>query len=44
MPSITACHLYRVFAYGREPQLFTLQSSLRKTCLLEPIQYRAEVA
>ena len=37
-------HLYRVFAFAREPQLFTLQGSLRKTCLLEPIQYRAEVA
>ena len=37
-------HLYRVFAFGRAPQLFTLQGSLKKTCLLEPIQYRAEVA
>lgn len=37
-------HLYRVFAFDRKPQLFTLQGSLRKTCLLEPLQYRAEVA
>lgn len=37
-------HLYRVFAFDRKPQLFTLQGSLKKTCLLEPIQYRAEVA
>lgn len=37
-------HLYRVFAFDRKPQLFTLQGSLRRTCLLEPIQYRAEVA
>lgn len=40
----TRYHLYRVFAFGRAPQLFTLQGSLRATCLLEPTQYRAEVA
>jgi hypothetical protein len=37
-------HLYRVFAFDRKPQLFTLPGSLRTTCLLEPMQYRAEVA
>lgn len=40
----TAYHLYRVYSFDREPRLFTLQGSLRKTCLLEPTQYRAEVA
>lgn len=40
----TRYHLYRVFAFGRAPQLFTLRGSLRATCLLEPMQYRAEVA
>ncbi len=33
-----------VARFDRTPQLFTLQGSLRQTCLLECIQYRAEVA
>ncbi|MHB1312881.1 MAG: protein NO VEIN domain-containing protein [Gemmatimonadaceae bacterium] len=37
-------HLYRVFGFGRQPRLFTLQGSLLETCILDPIQFRAEVA
>lgn len=37
-------HLYRVFAFGRQPQLFTLKGSIRETCVLDPLLFRAEVA
>ena len=37
-------HLYRVFGFGKQPRLFTLQGSLRETCILDPIQFKAEVA
>jgi hypothetical protein len=35
--------LYRVFDFGRGPRVFVLKGSLRKTCQLEPTQYRASL-
>jgi hypothetical protein len=34
-------HLYRVFDFARRPRLYVLSGALSKTCLLDPIQYRA---
>ena len=36
-------NLYRVFRYGHEAQLFVLEGSLRNSCILNPIQYRASL-
>ena len=33
--------LYRLFNFAREPKLFVLPGSLRKTCSLDPMQYSA---
>jgi hypothetical protein len=35
--------LYRVFDFASEPQPFVLPGSLRSTCRLDPVQYRAAV-
>jgi Domain of unknown function (DUF3883) len=34
-------HLYRLFKFNREPKLFILPGSLRKTCRLDPVQFSA---
>lgn len=34
-------HLYRVFDFAVEPRLFVLPGSLRATCRLDPVQFRA---
>ncbi len=36
--------LYRVFKFRDEPKVYTLGGSLRQSCALEPVQYRASVA
>lgn len=36
-------HLYRVFRFTRNPQLFVLKGSLRETVVLDPIAYRASL-
>lgn len=37
-------HLYRLFRFERDPQLFVLKGSLSRNLLLTPTEYRAEVA
>lgn len=34
-------HLYRLFKFGKDPKLFILPGSLRKTCRLTPAQFSA---
>jgi hypothetical protein len=34
-------HVYRLFDFSRSPRLFMLNGSLRSTCNLEAVQYRA---
>jgi hypothetical protein len=34
-------HLYRLFKFDKEPKLFILPGSLRKTCRLDPVQFSA---
>ncbi len=34
-------HLYRLFHFGSAERIFTLKGSLRDTCNLEPVQFRA---
>jgi hypothetical protein len=36
-------HLYRVFDIGRTPRVYILTGSLRSTCRLEPMLYRATI-
>jgi hypothetical protein len=36
-------HLYRVFRYGRDTRMYTLQGALSSVCRLEPAQYSARV-
>jgi hypothetical protein len=36
-----AFHLYRLFHFGTGERIFTLKGSLRDTCNLEPVQFRA---
>jgi hypothetical protein len=36
-------HLYRVFKYRDSPHIFALQGSLRQTCVLDAVQYRASL-
>ena len=36
-------HLYRVFDFARTPRLYVLQGSLRVTCRLDAVQYRAMI-
>ncbi len=36
-------HLYRVFDFARTPRLFVLRGSLRVTCRLEAVQFRATI-
>lgn len=36
-------HLYRVFAFGRDPKVFVLKGALSQTCRLKPAVYRAVV-
>lgn len=35
--------LYRVFKFRESPKVFTLGGSLRQSCALDPVQYRASV-
>lgn len=37
-------HLYRLFRFSRNPQLFILQGALADTCRLTPTEYRGQVA
>jgi hypothetical protein len=34
-------HLYRLFSFLKQPQLFVLDGSLRDTCVLDPMQFSA---
>ncbi len=34
-------HLYRLFHFGSAERIFTLKGSLRDTCNLEPVKFRA---
>jgi hypothetical protein len=36
-------HLYRVFKFRESPRVFVLTGSLRDSCRLDPVQYRAAV-
>jgi hypothetical protein len=36
-------HLYRLFAFGRDPRVYMLQGALSAVCRLEPSQYSARV-
>lgn len=36
-------HLYRVFDYKDTPRIFTLQGSIRESCVLDAVQFRARV-
>lgn len=36
-------HLFRVFDFARQPRAYILTGSLRTTCTLEPIQFRATI-
>lgn len=36
--------LYRLFKFRAEPKVFVLPGSLRQTCALEPVQFRATLA
>lgn len=36
-------HVYRVFKFRKVPKLFMIHGSLKKTCLLNVVQYRAEL-
>lgn len=37
-------HLYRIFGFRASPKVFVLQGSLRKTCDIEPILFRASLS
>jgi hypothetical protein len=42
--SSSACfHLYRVFKFRKSPKLFSLRGSLRQTCDLDAVEYRASL-
>jgi hypothetical protein len=36
-------HLYRVFDFAADPRLYVLPGSLRATCRLDPVQFRAAI-
>jgi hypothetical protein len=36
-------HLYRVFKFREAPRVFALQGSLRESCVLDAVQYRASL-
>jgi hypothetical protein len=37
-------HLYRVFKFRQAPRIFVLPGSLKQSCTLDPVQFRASVA
>lgn len=37
-------YLYRLFAFRKDPRLFTLHGRIDRTCTLDPVQYAARVA
>lgn len=39
----SAYRLYRVFDFSREPRIYELAGALRRSCRLEPTQFRAQV-
>ena len=41
--SAAAFHLYRLFKFRDSPKVFALRGSLRQTCGLDPVQYRANL-
>lgn len=36
-------HLYRIYDFRREPQMFSVPGSVAVTCLLDPISFRASI-
>jgi hypothetical protein len=36
-------HLYRVFSFSEKPRIFVLPGSLKQSCVLDPVEYRATV-
>lgn len=42
--SLPTFQLYRVFKFRREPRIFVLPGSLRQSCTLDPVQFRASLA
>jgi hypothetical protein len=36
-------HLYRVFKFRETPRIFSLPGSLRESCTLDPVQFRASL-
>jgi hypothetical protein len=38
-----AYHLYRVYKFRESPRIFSLQGSLRQSCVLDPVQFRASL-
>jgi hypothetical protein len=38
---VFACQLYRLYAFDSKPRFFRLSGSLRRTCLLDAIQFSA---
>ncbi len=41
--SLPSFHLYRVFKFREEPKIFTLSGSLKESCILDPVQFRASI-
>ena len=39
-----AFHLYRLFRFRTDPKVFILPGSLRSTCRLDPVEYRASLS
>ena len=35
--------LYRVFKFRELPRVFVLEGSLRQSCVLDPVQFRAQL-
>lgn len=41
--SLPTFQLYRVFKFRKQPKIFTLAGSLRHTCILDPVEFRASL-
>jgi len=41
--TLTNFQLYRVFKFREAPRIFTLAGSLRESCILDPVQFRASL-
>jgi len=42
--ALPSFHLYRVFKFRRAPRIFVLPGSLKQSCTLDPVQFRASIA